>query len=72
MCKCIAEINEKLAAHNTKIELPMLGLQQPFVSTTKIDTKKRGKPVMMFASFCPFCGQRYREQKAFNFLKTKL
>lgn len=64
MCDCIATADEHLAQFNTKIELPMWtsrGGRPPFVQTMKIDEKKRGKPKMIFASFCPFCGERYAE-----------
>lgn len=61
MCDCIKTVNEFLALHNTKIELPWMGPQRPFVQTMKLDDKKRGKPKMMFASCCPFCGERYPE-----------
>lgn len=60
-CACIAEVDDFLKAKNTKILLPMFGLQRPFVETVKADDKKRGKPVSMFASFCPFCGVKYAE-----------
>jgi len=67
MCDCIETANKHLAAFNTKIELPMwtsCGGRPPFVQTVKIDNKKRGKPKMMFASCCPFCGERYIEPVA--------
>jgi hypothetical protein len=62
MCDCIKTANEHLAQFNTKIELPFWtrsGARAPFVLTMKIDPKKRGKPKMMFASCCPFCGEKY-------------
>ncbi len=61
-CECIAEVNKKLAERNTQILLPMFvmkGPVVPFVETRKLNEKKRGKPVAMFASFCPFCGLKY-------------
>jgi hypothetical protein len=63
MCECIKTANKFLAEHNTKIEMPWLGPQRPFVLTMKLDDKKRGKPQMMFASCCPFCGEKYPEAK---------
>lgn len=59
MCDCIKDVNAKLAERNTKIELPMMGIQQPFVQTMKLDEKKRVKPTLVFASYCPFCGEQY-------------
>jgi len=61
-CDCIDKVNEHLKAFNSKIELPMWtasGKYTPFVSTVKIDDKKRGKPQAIFASHCPFCGVSY-------------
>ena len=62
MCDCIDKIDEHLAQFNTKVELPMWtasGKRTPFVQTIKKDQKKRGKPRMIFASYCPFCGEKY-------------
>jgi hypothetical protein len=61
MCDCIQDVNKFLAEHNTKIEMPWFGPQRPFVQTMKVDEKRRGKPRMMFASCCPFCGEKYPE-----------
>lgn len=64
MCDCLSKVNGHLAEFNTKIELPMIGPQRPFVLTMKLNEKKRGKPKMMFASCCPFCGEKYPESKS--------
>jgi hypothetical protein len=64
MCDCIETTNKHLAEFNTKIELPLWtssGARRPFVLTMKVDEKKRGRPRMIFASCCPFCGERYAE-----------
>jgi hypothetical protein len=66
MCYCIKTANEHLAQFNTKIELPIWtssGVRPPFILTMKIDAKKRGKPKMIFASCCPFCGVKYPTSK---------
>jgi hypothetical protein len=60
MCDCMDEVNAKLAERNTKIELPWFGPQLPRVITMKLDDKKRGKPMGMFCTFCPFCGEKYQ------------
>lgn len=64
-CDCIETVNAKLAEHNAQILLPMFvlggGPKRPFIETTKLDEKKRGKPPAMFATFCPFCGKPYVE-----------
>lgn len=62
MCDCLENVNIELAEHNTKIVVPMWtasGRLTPFVETTKLDTKQRGKAKALFATFCPFCGERY-------------
>lgn len=61
MCDCITEVNTKLAEHNTCVSMPLIGRQQPFVMTEKVDEKKRGKVPLLFASCCPFCGEKYPE-----------
>jgi hypothetical protein len=59
---CIKRVNEHLAAHNTELASaisfsnPKAELIQ--ITTTKRDAKLRGKPMNMFASFCPFCGAK--------------
>ena len=62
-CGCIARIDARLAEHNTKIELPWFGPQLPRIITMKKDEKKRGKPMGVFATYCPFCGTKYPEPK---------
>jgi hypothetical protein len=64
MCGCIERTNAFLADHNTRITLPMLGPQLPFVLTEKVDDKKRGKPAFLFATYCPLCGEKYSDAKA--------
>jgi hypothetical protein len=64
MCDCISTVNAMLSDHNTRITIPLIGPQLPFVQTEKLDEKRRGKPSFMFASFCPFCGEKYPRAKA--------
>lgn len=61
MCSCIETINADLAARamNTKVELPLIGPQKAMVRTAKADEKARKKPAILFASHCPFCGEKY-------------
>lgn len=57
---CIATTNALLKPRNTALasaisfSAPTRELIQ--VTTVKADSSLRGKPVVMFASFCPFCG----------------
>ena len=62
MCDCIERVNDHLGRFNTKIELPLWsasGVLNPFVSTVKLNDKKRGKPRLMACTYCPFCGEKY-------------
>lgn len=58
-CTCIADVNKDLAEHNGQIVCTMFGTSKAIVSTYKLDEKRRGKPPIMVASYCPFCGERY-------------
>lgn len=69
-CKCLSNFNEMLKEHNTEIDItfsiprdggPMRAF--PKISTSKIESRKRVGPVIAAPTFCPFCGQRYGEQK---------
>jgi len=64
MCECIKYMNSYLAKFNTEIELPLWtgnGKIVPFIQTVKINAAKRGKPHLVFAAYCPFCGKKYRK-----------
>lgn len=64
-CTCIEVVNARLKEHNAQILLPMFvsngSTARPFIETTKLDEKKRGKPPSMLASYCPFCGAHYED-----------
>ena len=62
MCDCIKNVSEKLKEHNTALKLPLLldgGPDRVLIETQKADSKNRKKPMNLFASFCPFCGEKY-------------
>ena len=64
MCECIENVDKKLteAGHNTKIKMPMLmlsGTPRPRVTTEKADPDIRKRPIDVFCSFCPFCGESF-------------
>lgn len=57
---CVKLVNEKLAAHNTRLPIA-LNIENPeremiALVTVKADEKGRVKPITMYASYCPFCG----------------
>lgn len=67
MCDCIKKVNAELAesqSPNTMIETPLFGTPRAFVVTTKRHAGLRGKKyaaMPMFATYCPFCGEKYPE-----------
>lgn len=60
-CKCIEllDAEQKMVASNTRIMTGFIGPDRAFIATIKRFDDKRGKPIMVMASFCPFCGVRY-------------
>lgn len=67
MCDCIDLIDKKLeeAGENTIIDVPIAfgpegisAIRRPIIATKKRDAGKRQKPKRMFASYCPFCGEK--------------
>lgn len=70
-CECIAEMDAKLAEHNTRLcvtfGFPRDGSPAsvyPYLKTEKIETRKRVGPALAIPSFCPFCGESYAPQPA--------
>jgi hypothetical protein len=62
MHKCVEIADKALKTKNTQIE-PIIALGSKLscaigVRTSKVDKTKRGKPVLVCASFCPFCGEK--------------
>lgn len=63
-CECIQSVDAMLAEHNTRIMLPIVltsgRTPRPMIVTEQIETGRgKKKAVGMFATFCPFCGERY-------------
>jgi hypothetical protein len=65
---CVADLNEKLAEHNTRLADTISFSSEPReliqLTTVKADEKKRGRPVLMYASYCPFCGVKLNNGSA--------
>lgn len=57
--KCVQEMNDLLRSNNTRLvqTISVTSRELIQVATEKADTKVRKKPVLVFASYCPFCGQ---------------
>ena len=59
-CSCMSDTNKMLGEeHNTILAFTFGTPSRAVISTMKLDPSKRGKPVAMIASFCPFCGESY-------------
>lgn len=65
-CGCIAEMNERLAEHNTTLVFTfLLRPNKVCVETTQIETGRgKKKAVRVVANFCPFCGEKYDRSQA--------
>lgn len=50
-CSCIAVINAKLAEHNTMLQVNYMSAADIFIETIKVDEKKRGRPIKIFATY---------------------
>lgn len=59
MCDCISEFNAKLREHNAVMVTTLFGTQKAVINTEKLDSKKRGRPPVVIATFCPFCAEPY-------------
>ncbi len=65
-CKCMAEIDDHLKPHNTKLSVSftitrdLSGMDAlPMIMVEKIDTRKRQRVMNVVPTFCPFCGKKY-------------
>lgn len=63
-CDCIATTDAFLAERNTRIVLPIMltpgRTTRPMIVTEQIESGRgKKKAVGMFASCCPWCGERY-------------
>lgn len=63
ICRCAAYLNEKLAHKNTKLAGAFSFYDgkmehQQFIIATETTTpgKRRTKPPLVLANYCPFCG----------------
>lgn len=61
-CDCIALANLTLRERNAKLNTGIRlsgGDWFVMLDTMKLDPKKRGKPLAIAATYCPFCGKLY-------------
>ena len=71
MCDCAKLIQDELEKNgsNTMLDIPILfnfekgtsRTDKVKIVTTKRDSRKREKAKSFFATFCPFCGEKYPE-----------
>lgn len=57
---CVKRVNDQLREYNTRLATA-ISLSQPereliAIETVKADPSVKKKPVVMYASHCPFCG----------------
>jgi hypothetical protein len=64
---CITRVNEQLKEHNTQLSLayslttPMRELIH--IRTVKLDPLLRGRPMVLFATYCPICGMKLEREE---------
>lgn len=64
MCVCIEVVNDgmKLAHSNTAISTGIditTGRERVIIATHKRNISDRKRPVTLYASFCPMCGEKW-------------
>ena len=64
MCDCTDVLGRQLADHNTRLAYTIVVqsgslTQLPTILTEKIDTRRRGRPMALVPSYCPFCGDPF-------------
>lgn len=68
MCDCRTKIDEKLAPRNARLAFGFtlgdgsMDLTPPLIATEKLAPRGK-KPPILFASFCPFCGEDLRKRE---------
>jgi hypothetical protein len=71
MCNCI-QLSEEALIHNgsnTTLDRPIMlskvgkldVAQRVTISTCKRDPHRKEKPMRLFATYCPFCGEKYED-----------
>jgi hypothetical protein len=65
MCECVNTINEDLKPNGQMLNIDLLS-NRPMITLVRVDKwiseNRRGKHRAIFASFCPWCGEKYPEK----------
>lgn len=68
MCECIQNIDADLKDAGQALNATMFGLRRPLIDLIRTDKwvseTRRGKPRVIIASYCPFCGEKYVDEDA--------
>jgi hypothetical protein len=66
MCDCMTNVNKSLKEHNTKLATSFVLTKErrgmdclPLLQVEKLDSRLRGRPMLVIPTFCPFCGVKY-------------
>jgi len=63
MCDCMKSVNEDLKAHNVGLVCNLIGPPRAIVETYVLKPKRGFRAPKMFATFCPFCGEKYADDR---------
>ena len=66
MCDCMTRVNGSLEDRNTRLQTSFILTRDlsgidctPLLAVEKRDSAKRGRPISVIPTFCPFCGVKY-------------
>jgi hypothetical protein len=68
MCNCIDRVNEQLKPKKSELHIPEVvdftngkcaSADRVMIITDKIVAKRYGNGQPLFATYCPFCGEKY-------------
>ena len=64
MCGCISDVDNKLREYNSALVTTLFANpERVVIQTGKVNEKRRGKPMAVVATYCPFCGERYAQSE---------
>lgn len=59
-CTCVETTSKEYREnHNGNLITTLFEPQRVVLATEKFESRKRGRPPALLATFCPFCGTRY-------------